>query len=218
MAIQSPAILCERGPNNTKRRVTRADSGLVSREFAPAANEGEAACHPLSFVIGWITRTTWPELERHEGNTMRSILIALNHRLTGEPFDSRVAQLACILCGIAIVPVSAVALVRHPGSQADFLFGLGLACLMALLFGMLGMLCRKMGRFGNKLAIWSRWREFASYCACLGIMIMGIRSVAVLGLSPIQITLALLLLCSLSLAVLVLGMMTTVVRSLKDGL
>jgi hypothetical protein len=85
---------------------------------------------------------------------------------------------------------------------------------MALLFGMLGMLCRHIGQ----RATWSRWREFASYCACLGIMIMGIRSLADLGLSPIQVTLGLLLLCSVSLAVLVLGMMTTVVRSLKDRL
>jgi hypothetical protein len=107
-----------------------------------------------------------------------------------------------------------VALVRHPGSQAEFLIGLGLACLMALLFVMLGMLCRHIG----KLAMWSRWREIASYCVCLGIMIKGIWSLADLGLSPIQVTLGLLLLCSLSLAVLVLGIMTTVVRSPKDVL
>jgi len=49
----------------------------------------------------------------------------------------------------------------------------------------------------------------------LGVMIMVIRSLAVLGLTPEQVTLGLLLLCSLSLAVLVLGMMTTLVRSLK---
>ena len=36
------------------------------------------------------------------------------------------------------------------------------------------------------------------------------------GLTPVQVTLGLLLICSLSLAVLVLGMMTTVVRSLRS--
>ena len=61
----------------------------------------------------------------------------------------------------------------------------------------------------------SRWLEFASYVVCMVVMITGIRSLAGLGLTPVQVTLGLLLLCSLSLAVLVLGMMTTVVRSLN---
>ncbi len=146
---------------------------------------------------------------------MRTIRIPLNFRLTGEPFDARVGQLACILGGIAIVPMAAVALVRHPGSQADFLLGLGLACLLALLFVMLGMLCGHVGGFGDKVALRSRWPEFASYVVSVGTLITGIMSLAGLGLTPVQITLGLLLLSSLSLAVLVLGMMTTVVRSLK---
>ena len=88
---------------------------------------------------------------------MKPILIALSHRLTGEPFDARAGQLACVLGGISILPVAILALVRHPGSQAEFL----------------------------------------------------------LGLSPVQVTLGLLLIGSLSLAILVVGMMTTVVRSPK---
>ena len=146
---------------------------------------------------------------------MRPIHIPLNYRLTGEPFDSQVAQLACILAGMAIVPEAVVALVRHPGSRADFLLGFGLACLMALLFVMLGMLCRHTVGLGDKLALRSRWPEFTSYVICMAVMITGIMSLAGLGLTPVQITLGLLLLCSLGLAVLVLGMMTTVVRSLK---
>jgi hypothetical protein len=146
---------------------------------------------------------------------MRPIRIPLNYRLTGEPFDTRVGQLIGYLAGISIVPVAVVALVRHPGSQADFLLGLGLACLMALLFVMLEMLCGHIVGFGDKVTIRSRWPEFASYVACLGIMITGVGSLAGLVLTPVQVTLGLLLLCSLSLAVLVLGMMTTVVRSLK---
>ena len=146
---------------------------------------------------------------------MRPIRIPLNHPLTGEPFDARVAQLACVLAGITIVPAAVVALVRHPGSRADFLLGLGLACLMALLFVMLGMLCRHSVGLGDKVALRSRWPEFASYVTCMAVTITGIMSLAGLGLTPVQVTLGLLLLCSLSLAVLVLGMMTTVVRSLK---
>jgi hypothetical protein len=126
-----------------------------------------------------------------------------------------VGELLGYLGGMAIVPMAVVALSRHPGSRADFLFGIGLAGLMALLFVMLGMLSRQVAEFGGKVALRSRWPEFSSYVACIGFMIAGIRSLAGLGLTPVQITLGLLLICSLGLAVLVLGMMTTVVRSLK---
>jgi hypothetical protein len=147
---------------------------------------------------------------------MKPILIALNHRLTGEPFDARVGQLACILGGIAIVPLAVVALVRHPGSRAEFLLGLGLAVLVAMLCVTLGVICRHAVGLGGKFAIRSRWPEFASYVVCFGVLITGITSLAGLGLTPVQITLGLLLIGSLSLAIVVLGMMTTAVRSLSQ--
>jgi len=146
---------------------------------------------------------------------MRPIRIPLNHRLTGELLDARVGELACILAGIAILPMAVLALVRHPGSRAEFLLGLGLAGLVALLCVMLGMLCRHAVGLGGKVAIRSRWPEFASYVVCFSVLMTGIMSLAGLGLTPVQVTLALLLICSLSLAILVLGMMTTLVRSLK---
>jgi hypothetical protein len=146
---------------------------------------------------------------------MRPIRIPLNYRLSGSPFDARVGQLIGYLAGMAIVPMAVLALVRNPGSRADFLLGVGLAGLMALLFVMLGMIHGQVVSLGNKVAPRSRWPEFASYIACIGFMITGIRSLASLGLTPAQITLGLLLICSLSLAVLVLGMMSTVVRSPK---
>lgn len=146
---------------------------------------------------------------------MKPIRMPLNYRLSGDPFDARVGELIGYLAGLAIVPAAVVALIRHPGSRADFLLGVGLAGLMALLFVMLGMLSRKVVGSGAKVALRSRWPEFAGYVACMGVMIAGIRSLADLGLTPVQITLGLLLICSLGLAVLVLGMMSTVVRSLK---
>jgi hypothetical protein len=146
---------------------------------------------------------------------MRPIYIPLNYRLTNEPFDTRVGQVIGYLAGMAIVPVSVVALVRHPGSQFDFLMGLGLAVLMALLFVMLGMLTRHVGGLRDKATIRTRWLEVTSYVVCMVVMIAGIRSLAGLDLTPVRVRLGLLLLCSLSLAVLVLGMMTTVVRSLN---
>ena len=146
---------------------------------------------------------------------MRPILTVLNHRLTGESFDARVAQLFCILGGIAIFPVAVLALVRHPGSRAEFLLGLGLACLMALLLVMLGMLCRQTVMLGDKVAIRSRWPEFASYVVCFGVLITGMMSLAGLGLTPMQVTLGLMMICSSSLALVVFGLMTTMVRAMR---
>lgn len=147
---------------------------------------------------------------------MRSIRIPLNYRLSGNPSDARVAELIGYLAGMAIIPVTVVALVRHPGSRADFLLGVGLAGLMALLIVMLGILCRQVVGLRDKIALRSRWPEFASYVVCMTFMIVGIRSLASLGLSPVQVTLVLLVICSLGIAVLVLGMISTVVRSLKE--
>ena len=115
---------------------------------------------------------------------MRPIHIPLNYRLTGELFDARVGETIVYMAAIAIVPVSVMALVRHPGSRADFLFGVGLACLMALLLVMLGMLSRHVGGIGEKAAVRARVPEFASYVVCVGILIAGIKSLAGLGLSP----------------------------------
>ncbi len=109
---------------------------------------------------------------------MKPILVALNHRLTGEPFDARVGQLACILGGIAILPLAVVALVRHPGSRAEFLLGLGLAGLVALLCVMLGMLCRHAVGLGGKVSLQSRLPEFASYVVCFGVLMSAIVSLA----------------------------------------
>jgi H+/Cl- antiporter ClcA len=150
-----------------------------------------------------------------EANLMKTIRMVLGHRLSDETLDTRLGRLACYLGALAVVPTSVVALVRHPGSRADFVFGLGLACLLGLLCAMLGTLCRRGMGLKAKWSLRSRWPEFASYAACIGLLVLGIRWLAGLGLTPSQVTLGLLLTCSLSLAVLVLGMMTTLVRSLK---
>jgi hypothetical protein len=144
---------------------------------------------------------------------MKTIRTALAYRFSDESLDARLGQLACYLGAVAFVPTSVVALVKHPGSRADFLFGLGLACLVGLLLAMSGALCRRGMGLRDKLSLRSRWPEFASYVACLGLLVLGTRWLAGLGLTPAQVTLGLLLTCSLSLAVLVLGMMTTLVRS-----
>jgi hypothetical protein len=146
---------------------------------------------------------------------MTTIRRVLSSRLSNDALDSRLGQLACDLGAIAIVPTAVVALIRHPGSRADLLFGLGLACLLGLLLAMLGTLCRRGAGLHGKLSLWSRWPEFVSCVVCIGLLVLGISSLADLGLTPVQVTLGLLLICSLSLAVLVLGMTTTLVRALK---
>ena len=146
---------------------------------------------------------------------MRLIHIPLNYRLTSGAFDARVGLLIGCLAAVSIIPAAVLALVRHPGSRADFLLGLGLAVLMALLFVMMGMLSRQVEDVREKMTMRSRVPEFASYVACIGIVTAGIESLAGLGLTPVQVTLDLLLICSVSLSVLVLGIMTTVVRLIK---
>jgi hypothetical protein len=143
---------------------------------------------------------------------MRLIHIPLNCRLTSGAFDARVGLVIGFLAAVSIIPAAILALVRHPGSRADFLLGLGLAVLMALLFVMLGLLSRQVEGVKEKMTMRSRVPEFASCAACIGILIMGLGSLAS---TPVQVTLGLLLLCSVSIAVLVLGMMTTVVRSMR---
>ncbi len=147
---------------------------------------------------------------------MTTIHRVLNHRFSNDAFDARFGQLACYLGAIAILPTAVVALIKHPGSRADLLLGLGLAGLLGLLLAMLGALCRRRTGWQAELSLRSRWPEFASYAACIGLLILGISSLVGLGLTPAQVTLGLLLTCSLSLAVLVLGMTTTLVRVLKE--
>jgi hypothetical protein len=147
---------------------------------------------------------------------MKIIRISLSHRLSDDTLDSRLGQLACSLAGIAIVPVAGVALIRHPGSRADFLLGIGLAGLLGLLCMMLGMLCRRSTGWRDKVTLRSRWPEFVSYLGCIGLLIAGVWSLSDLGLAPVEVVLGLLLIGSLSLAVLVAGMMSTHIRSLKE--
>jgi len=145
---------------------------------------------------------------------MRPIRIPLNYRLTSDPFDARVAQLVLYIAAVSIIPTAILALVRHPGNHAEFLLGLGLAVLMSLLFVMMGILVRPVGLVKDKLTMRSRLPEYASYVACIGITITGVGAIASLGLTPVQVTQSLLLICSLGIAVLVLGMMNSVVRSM----
>jgi hypothetical protein len=144
---------------------------------------------------------------------MKTIRRILEFRLGNDSFDARLGQLACSLVGIAILPVAAVAILKHAGSRADILLGFGLACLLGLLCILLGMLCRRNAELRGKVTPGSRWTEFASYLGCFGTLVAGIGLLSDLGMSPAQITLGLLVTGSLSIAVLVLGMTTTLVRS-----
>jgi hypothetical protein len=87
---------------------------------------------------------------------------------------------------------------------------------MASLFVMLGLLSRQVQGVKRELTVRSRVPEYASYVACIGITITGVWSIASPGLTPVQVTQALLLICSLGIAVLVLGMMNTVFRSMAN--
>jgi hypothetical protein len=144
---------------------------------------------------------------------MRIARTLLSHRFTSESFDCHVGLAVAFLGGLAMIPMAFIALMKHPGTRLDFLIGLALACLVGLLLVKLGTLARRIVVSAGNIPAKSRWPEHASYVGCIGLMIAGMRWLPPLGLSPVQVTLGVLLVCSLSLAVLVLGMMSTLVRS-----
>jgi hypothetical protein len=147
---------------------------------------------------------------------MREFLTTCNRPLTNESFDARVGQWVCYLGGVAMVPAAAIALMRHPGERGAFFLGMGLAVLTGLLIVMLGTICRYQCRsIQGKLALRKRLFEFASYAACMGILVGGVSSLAGLGLNESEIVLCLLMISAVSLAVLTLGMLSSLVRSLE---
>lgn len=144
-----------------------------------------------------------------------SIRTLLGYRLSDEEFDSEVAVWVCSVAGVAIVLLAIRALLRHPGGRADFLVGVVLASVTGLLILMLGLICRhRLARLGP-IPLRRRWPEFVGYVGCLGLMIGGISALPALELRPVGITVALLAICSLSLSLLLAGMMTTVCRAPK---
>src|SRR5690349_7598537 len=112
---------------------------------------------------------------------MKALRRLLEFRLSDDSLDARLGQLACYLAGIALTPVSAVAILKHAGSRADIFLGFGLACLLSLLFILLGMLSRRNAELRAKMTPRSRWPEFASYLACIGTLIVGIGLLSHLG-------------------------------------
>lgn len=141
-----------------------------------------------------------------------TIRTALSHRLSDETFDARLALWTCTAAGLAIVPLAIRALLRHPGGRADFLLGVVLAIVTGLLVLMLGLISRHQLTRLTRVPPRRRWPEFLSYLGCLGLLIGCIRMLPTMGLSPVGTTVALLAISSLSLALLLLGMMTTVCR------
>ena len=137
----------------------------------------------------------------------------LRLRFFDNPLAYKLGQWACNLAGLAIVPLAVRALTTHPGSRIDFLLGVGLAILVGLLCAMLGTICRYGAGRIERVAARSRWAEFLGYFGCLGLMIGGIRALPGMELSPVQVTLGLLLICAISLAMLLFGMLTTVMRA-----
>jgi hypothetical protein len=142
--------------------------------------------------------------------TIRTLLV---YRLSDEKFDSQIAVWVCSIAGVAIVPLAIRALMRHPGGRADFLLGVVLASVTGLLIVMLGLVSRHRLARLDQVPRRRCWPEFIGYVGCLGLMIGCISALPALGLSPVGITVALLAICSLSLSLLLAGMMTTVFRA-----
>jgi hypothetical protein len=145
---------------------------------------------------------------------MKRALSLLGRRLLSLSVAARVAAWACYLESLVVVRMAVQGLRKFPGSRADFLVGVGLACVVGLLLVMLGTMIPTAARLHRKVATRLRWAEFAGYVGCMAVMVAGTRSLPALDLAPVQFIPAVLLVCAMSLGVLVLGMLTTLVRAL----
>ncbi len=110
-----------------------------------------------------------------------------------------------------------LALIRNQGGRPEFLLGVGLAIVAGLIFLAMGRVIRQGVVRLAKLPMRRRWAEFGSYLGCLGLLVGGIGALPSLGLSPSGIVLVLLLDSALSIAVLVLGMMSSLCMSSKEA-
>lgn len=137
----------------------------------------------------------------------------MSRRLSVTSFDARGSRLVFCVGGLALVPLTGLALVRNPGSRAEFALVMGLGVLVGLLCVMLGLVSHETESLRGKVPAAARWPEFASYAGCMALLVVGFRGLARFGMTPAQIVLALLLTSGLNLAVLLLGMITTLVRS-----
>jgi hypothetical protein len=144
---------------------------------------------------------------------MNKVMEMMGLRLSNDRLDARLAQLVCDLGGLVIIPIAIVAITKHTGSRGDIFLGTGLAGVLGLLCVLMGMLCRRNCELQGKMTLRSRWPELASDVGCLVTLIAGIKRLPQLGMTPAQITLGLLVTCSLSIAMIVFGMTTTLVRS-----
>jgi hypothetical protein len=144
---------------------------------------------------------------------MTSLMGVLRRLVSERELVAKMGQLACYLAGFAILPMATIALVRHSAGRPGVVLGLGLALVLALLCIVLGTLCRHVDLLN--LPARARRAEFLCDFACGGLLIGGMRLLAAIGGSPAQVTLGVLLVGSLSIAVLVFGMLTTVIRSLR---
>ena len=144
---------------------------------------------------------------------MKGLQEVLSRRLSATWFDARVSRLIFCVAGLALVPMTERALVRNPGSRVEFALGMGLGVLGGLLCVMLGLVSGEIETLRGKVPTALRWPEFASYGGAVALLVVGIRALATFRMTPAQVVLALLVTCALGLAVLLLGMVTTLVRS-----
>ncbi|QDV35549.1 hypothetical protein [Tautonia plasticadhaerens] len=154
------------------------------------------------------------EVQMLKKTTIRSLL---GLRLGTETFDARVALVACSLAGVAIVPLATLALLRNHGGRAEVLLGIGLAIVAGLIFLTMGLIIRHGVNRLSKVPLRRRRAEFACYLGGVGLLIGGFRALPALGLSPAGIVLVLLLVSALSIALLLLGMMSTLCLAQKES-
>lgn len=178
---------------------------LIRPQWGPGRSSWWLWRQAFGSVIPMLRLRLEEEMQMFRTASIRSLVGA---RLSTEVFDSRFAQVACSLAGVAIVPMAILALFRNQGGGAEFLLGIGLAIVAGLIFLMMGFVIRLGVTRLSKVPLRRRWVEFVGYLGCLGTMNVGIRALPALGLSPAGIVLGLLVVIAVSNAILLLGYMS----------
>ena len=147
---------------------------------------------------------------------MRNVWAILTVRLMSDAPVLRFAGWLCSLFGLAYLAMAAQGLVRAGATHGELFLGLMMAGVGSVLFLMLGLLTHHYETWSRKAPVRERYWEFGSYALCMGLMVGGILPLPTLGLSRVQVIYGALGAGALSVSVLVRGMLSSLVRALKN--
>lgn len=147
---------------------------------------------------------------------MRNARAILTTRLMNDTPALRFTGWLCPLFGLVYLAMAGRGLVRAGATRGELFLGLVMAGIGSVLFVMLGLLTLHSATWSKNVAIRARIGEFACYVLCMGLLIGGILPLPALGLSHVQVIFGAMVVGDLSVSVLLLGILSSLVRALKD--